>query len=750
MNKQIKQLYEFGSFRLDTSERLLMREGRTVPLPPKVFDTLLALVENSGRIVGKEELMELLWPNTFVEESNLTQNISQLRRALGDGNGDGHYIETIPKRGYRFAKNVEPVSEPEPALNFALNGHTSVASKDNGNVVHPAAAEIPTVTLSRKRLLATFGLLAVSLAIVALAGYIAYRRSNNQGKTAFRQISPAKLTTSGKALEPAISRSGKYAAFIAEEIAGSDDLQSLWVRQIAADSSNQIVQPAEIIFAGVTFSPDDNFVYYVARPRGGVMSKLFQVPLLGGTPREVMSDVDSPVSFSPNGQYFAFVRNYPQQRETSLIVAKLDGSEERKLLTRKRPESISLSGPAWSPDGRTIACAVSNLLPNDSVAQVLAVNVEDSSASPIGEQTWSNIGQVAWLGDGSGVVFSAWRRTSAVYGDQIYLLTYPKGEMRRVTNDMTSYEGVGVTSDSGLLVSRRSDKVSSIWIVPEAGGSFDVSKATQIKSGFGDTYSERFGLDWTPDGRLVYAAHASGNLDVWSTTTDGKQQRQLTRDTQTDFMPVVPPDGRYIVFASERGGSSHIWRMDADGGNPTQLTRGRGDIFPSLSPDGRWVVYGSSTTGRATLWKVSIEGGEPVQLTEWKATAITRPTISPGGEFIACQYLDDKERKLKVAVVPFDGKELKPVGEATMEMPLPEFGLFRWSPNGRSLTYISTQNGASNIWSKPIDGGEARRLTNFTSDQIFRFAWSRDGKSLACERGIVINDAVLLHNVKAE
>jgi len=139
-----------------------------------------------------------------------------------------------------------------------------------------------------------------------------------------------------------------------------------------------------------------------------------------------------------------------------------------------------------------------------------------------------------------------------------------------------------------------------------------------------------------------------------------------------------------------------------------------------------------------------------LQLAEWRATPITRPAISPDGAFIACQYLDEKDRRLKVAVVPFDLKELKPIGEPKMEMPLPEFGLFRWSPDGRSLTYILTQNGASNIWSKPIDGGEARRLTNFTSDRIFRFAWSRDGKSLACERGIVINDAVLLHNVKAE
>ncbi|MGH9800955.1 MAG: DPP IV N-terminal domain-containing protein [Blastocatellia bacterium] len=738
MNKHFKQLYEFGPFLLDAGERLLMREGRMVPLSPKVFDTLLALVENSGRIVGKEELMQLLWPDTFVEESNLTQNISQLRRALGDGNGDGQFIETIPKRGYRFAANVGLVADAAPVMSFAANGHALAEPETNGEAL-PPFEEIAPAAFSRKRLLATAGLLAISLAIVAGAFWIAYRRSNNHGKTAFRQISPAKLTTSGKALQATISRDGKYSAYVAED----GDQQSLWVRQVATNSSSQVVASAEIIFSGVTFSPDDNFIYYVARPRGGVMGKLYQVPLLGGTPREVMNDVDSPITFSPNGQFFAFVRNFPQQRETSLIVAKLDGTEDRKLLTKKRPEALSLQGPSWSPDGRTIACASAKFLPSESSVQVLAVNVEDGSAQPIGDQTWSSIGQVAWLGDGSGVVFSAWRRISAIYGDQLYLLTYPKGEMRRVTNDMTSYEGVSVTADSGLLVSRRSDKVSSIWVVPENGTGFDTGKATQIKSGFGDNYSERFGLDWTPDGRLLFGAHASGNLDVWSTTADGKQQRQLTRDTQTDIMPVATADGRHIVFVSERAGSSHIWRMDAGGSNPKQLTRGLGDALPSLSPDDRWVVYSSVTSGKLALWKVSIDGGEPVQLSQ---KLMTRPVVSPDGKRIACFYQDEKDNRGKIALLPFDGGE--PV--VVEKMGLPEFSILRWSPDGRALTYIATNNGASNIWSKPIDGGEARRLTNFTSDQIFRFAWSRDGKSLACERGIVINDVVLITSIKPE
>ncbi len=129
MHKQTRQLYEFGPFRLDVDERLLMREGRVAPLPPKVFDTLLVLVENSGRVISKDELMQSLWPDTFVEESNLTQNISQLRRALGDGAAEAQYIETIPKRGYRFVASVQPsaINGVSMELVKPVNGHTPLA-----------------------------------------------------------------------------------------------------------------------------------------------------------------------------------------------------------------------------------------------------------------------------------------------------------------------------------------------------------------------------------------------------------------------------------------------------------------------------------------------------------------------------------------------------------------------------------------------------------------------------------------------
>src|SRR5262249_26516527 len=278
---------------------------------------------------------------------------------------------------------------------------------------------------------------------------------------------------------------------------------------------------------------------------------------------------------------------------------------------------------------------------------------------------------------------------------------------------------------------------------PENAGGFAPERATQIESGFGDIDSEKFGLDWTPDGRLVYASSASGNVDVWITTADGKRQKQLTQDARTDRTPVGTLDGRYVVFASERAGGSQIWRMDADGGGLKQLTRGKGDVYPELSPDGRWVVYTSSSDGEPSLWKVSIDGGEPAQLSPAVAA---RSVVSPDGKSIASFYQNEKDAVFRVPI--FRSTEGPP--GVIEDMAQPDWYILHWSPDGRALTYIVTRQGVSNIWSKPIDGGPARQLTNFTTDRIFRFAWSRDGKFLACERGLIINDALLISEGKPD
>ena len=342
----------------------------------------------------------------------------------------------------------------------------------------PLDAEAATEKLSRKRYLAVAALIGSSLAIAVFALVVAHRHASNNSGPAFQKITLIKQTASGNASLPAISHDGKYVAYVVED----GDLQSLLVEQVVVNSSVQVVAPAEVVFIGVTFSPDDNHIYYVARPKSERLKKLYQVPLLGGAPREIMANVDSPITFSPNGQYFAFVRDDPPQRETALIIARPNSSEERKLATWKGPEELSLLGLSWSPDGRLIACAAHVIEQGKSFMRLLAVRVEDGSSEPIGSQRWSYIGQVAWLGDGSGVVFSAWQLNWGVYGDQLWLLTFPKGEARRVTNDMNSYDGVSISANSASpakLVTRRTDRVSSIWIAPVGAGGFDDTHADE-------------------------------------------------------------------------------------------------------------------------------------------------------------------------------------------------------------------------------------------------------------------------------
>jgi Tol biopolymer transport system component len=179
--------------------------------------------------------------------------------------------------------------------------------------------------------------------------------------------------------------------------------------------------------------------------------------------------------------------------------------------------------------------------------------------------------------------------------------------------------------------------------------------------------------------------------------------------------------------------------MDADGSNVKQLTRGTHESNAQLTPDGRWVIYASWLTGKPTIWKVSIDGGEPVQITDKYSQA---PVVSPDGKQIACYYWDEQlETKFLTAIFSIDG------GAPLKTFDLPTMNV-RWASDGRALTYIDTHDGASNIWSQPVAGGPPRQLTNWKSDRIFNFAWSRDGKQLAVTRGVVTNDVVLVSDAR--
>jgi TolB protein len=182
--------------------------------------------------------------------------------------------------------------------------------------------------------------------------------------------------------------------------------------------------------------------------------------------------------------------------------------------------------------------------------------------------------------------------------------------------------------------------------------------------------------------------------------------------------------------------------MDLNGNNPRQLTNGTADGTPTITPDNNWVIYSSLVGGRFTLWKVGIDGGNPVELTNRVATA---PTVSPDGKYVAYMFpasLDPLAPPNRIAVMPIAG------GEPAKVIEIPQTSTVaptaHWSADGKLIMYTVNNNNVTNIWSQPLDGGAPKQVSEFKDSLMTGFAWSNDGKKLACTRGVLVRDAVLI------
>jgi Tol biopolymer transport system component len=364
---------------------------------------------------------------------------------------------------------------------------------------------------------------------------------------------------------------------------------------------------------------------------------------------------------------------------------------------------------------------------------LVEVRVADGAVRRITTQRWWRVGSAAWTNDGRGLVFTAKEQDSVPF--QLWYASCPGGEVRRVTNDVNNYEGVSLTADSAAAVTVQSEQSSNIWVVPDA----DVSRAKQITTGKSNGVQ---GVAWTPDGRVVFTSSASGSPNIWIMDQGGGHQKQLTSGTWADGLPSVSPDGRYIVFVSNRTGGDHIWRIDLDGSNPTQLTSGNAERWPHCTPDSKWVIYASF--GNFRLWKVPISGGKPAQLTD---NTTARPTISPDGKLISCGYYDEHTLEWKLAIIPSDGGSPQTVLDVPQNFTFARV-TYPWTPDGQALSYIGREAGVSNVWRLPLSGGQPKQMTDFKTDHIFSFDWSRDGEQLALARGTETSDVVLIRDFR--
>jgi serine/threonine protein kinase len=529
------------------------------------------------------------------------------------------------------------------------------------------------------------------------------------------------FTNSGTSVCAAVSPDGKLVAHAEEK----DGKQALLVTGIVTHATTVLVQPSEVVYKGITFSRDSNYIYFT-RTENSDSAILYQVAWPNSPPKKILDGVDSPISFSPNGDRFAFVRFDRTGGKYSLMIARTDESEERTIATRSDGNRFSIDGPAWSPDGNRIVCGV-GWWEDGYHMKLIEVDPETRLETTIGGEKWFSVSQVAWL-DQSGLIVSA--REQPLSPSQLWRISYPQGESIRLTPGTADYNGVNLSRDASTIVSIQSQRVVQLWVAPD--GNAQLGKPITSVVGLG------FGLSWTSNGKIVFSSMAGNHLNISLINADGSNQIQLTANAGDNYTPATSPDGRFVVFASNRGGSFNIWRMNADdGGTPKQLTFSDGNSYPSYSPDGRWVFYDNQSGAKPTVWKVPIDGGDPVQLTEKYARM---PMVSPDNQFIACRYYFETGSR-GIAIIPVQGGPPK-----LLPIPIMLFQRVQWNSTGHALYYVDAANGIGNIWSYDLDNSSQEQITDFKSDQIFAYAWSPDYKQLACERGTAISDVVILNS----
>ena len=412
-----------------------------------------------------------------------------------------------------------------------------------------------------------------------------------------------------------------------------------------------------------------------------------------------------------------------------------DSTGERIVARRRAPDFYSTFEISWSPDGKLIANVAGTTM-KDQAARIVGVNVETGEEQLLSESQWSAGDGLEWLPDGSGLIAGLFERPNAP--TQVWLIPYPSGEPRRITNDLNNYGSVGVSADGKTVMAGQFKDHSSLWIVPHA----NPDEARSVTS---EKHHLFRWVRWAPNGTLLFGSTANSRRDVWVMNPDGSGQRQLTSDDSTNVMPIASPDGRHIVFASTRAGKDafNLWRTEANGGGLAQLTAGNGETQPEISPDGKWVFYTSGPMDGPPLqrrvWRISLTGGgEPDQLTDAPAYA---PDVSPDGRYVACWYKADNQTPWKVAIIPAEG------GRPVKLLDIPQTNAVRWTPDGKGISFVKTADGVSNVWTQDLNGGPPVQVTKFTTEQIFNFDWFGDGR-LVCSRIFKTRDIVLIRNFR--
>jgi Tol biopolymer transport system component len=569
----------------------------------------------------------------------------------------------------------------------------------------------------------------ILLVILLVAGGLLYWRGffrAGMAATAFQNPAISSLTSSGDVVAVRISPDGRYIAYVSN----ARGRYSLWVRQMDIASAVQILPSGPNQLFDLTFTPDGNFVDYASSGTNDINAKVYQIPVLGGTPRRLLDLADTGVSFSPDGLQMAYATADLLSGESRLMLANADGSGAKKLAVRKGIGTSAYHAVKWSPDGRRIAGYLNEPDPSGSNFKLVEIEVATGKEKLIPGQGWRWMSDLTWLPDGSGFLVTAQERTGMPM--QLWMVSYPGGKARRLSNDLSDYYSVSVSANGRTIVALQQNRLSDIWVGPANAP----DNAKQVTSGRLDGLD---GIAWTPDNRIVYTANHSDAWELFIVDADGRNQKQLAFDGRYREGPTICDHGRAVVFATDIEGAYHLWKFDLQSGSSTKLTSGAGERGAECDAAGDWVWYlGQAPSGSSHIFKVPISGGAAVQVSD--RVAISGPMISSDGQHMAFQSTGKNGRivavNIEAGVESNSDLELAETFE-------PNLRLARWIPGQVAVAFVDIRTGVQNLWMKqPAAGAREKQLTHFTSGEFSDFRYSPDGKFIAMARGSNKSDAV--------
>ncbi len=735
--------FRFGEYELDCGKRSLTNAGEPVTLHAKSFDLLKELVENHGSVLTKNELLERVWPEQFVEENNLSVQISALRKVFGDRNGASKFIATIPGKGYSFVAEVN-ASDVETEILIENRSISRITIEEDVETVNANGYKTAAGPGSAgKSWFRRHRILTVSvLVLAALAGFGGYAARNRLiaafgGDGRFAQHSARQLTTKGNVGMAALSPDGKLFAYTIDDLAK----KSLWLGNVDGGNHLQLREPSDAAYRSLTFSPDNTHLYFSLRNEKNANFALMKIPVFGGLQEKVLDNVGV-FSLSPDGKEIAIVRPSPDDdTKISVSIATLDGSQQRDIASFDKRQYFLASTLSWNKGSTKLAAAVIGE-EKPYVTHIAVIDLANGSVETVNHGMLREVTKTAWLDDGTGLIVTGVEISSnaSVPHYRLFRMDYPSGRLHRITNDRSNY-GASWHNDAGVslslsdasnaLISVEHRQVNNIWLAKAD----DLSDQRQVTFGSFGKYDGLWGLDWTPDGKLIYVTSDTESQYIAQINPDGTEQKQITPSGKVDSALSVSVDGKYVVFHSNRAPDFSIWRADIDGANSKQLTSGGEAFQPTPSTDGKW-VYFKSTIKPAAGWlcRVPVDGGEQDCVIK-NDTSV--PSFSPNGKYIAATYRTDKTRLAIFSAV--DHSIVKQI-----EIPKgasPHIGI-EWKPDSSTFT---VRDASSGYWNFPLDG-EPYKLVGLPDERFFNCSWSRDGQWFAFTRGEEIRDVVLLQN----